>query len=174
MMPILYTARLRLQPYEAADLDDLAALYADRDVTAQTFLGYRDRSQAVALLEDYVAGLAERGWGMATIRDRDSNAYLGEVGLVPTWLGAPGLRYTLARAGWGKGIATEASIALIDDAFGRAGFDRMLAGVRADNTASVRIMEKLGFVWQSEVTDHGPPFGLFALTADDWAARPRG
>ena len=170
-MPVLETPRLVLRPYEASDLDDVAAMYGDREVTAQTFLGYRDRRQVQDLLDEYLAFLGDRGFGMVTIRDRATNRYLGETGLVGTSLGSPGLRYTLARAGWGQGFATEATIPVIADAFGRAGLGRIIAGVKAENKASLRVMEKLGFTWESEVADHGPAFGLFGVTPEAWARR---
>ena len=52
--------------------------------------------------------------------------------------------YWIARAHWGHGFATEASIALIDIAR-TLRLDRLEASHFLDNPASGRVLEKLGF-----------------------------
>ncbi|MFQ5512808.1 MAG: GNAT family N-acetyltransferase [Myxococcota bacterium] len=59
-----------------------------------------------------------------------------------------GLGYWVRRASWGKGIATEAGLRLIEHAFGDLMLHRLEAHVAPANGASVRVVEKLGF--QSE------------------------
>jgi len=44
---------------------------------------------------------------------------------------------------WGKGFATEAAQCMLDFAFRDLGAHRIIASCHADNTASVRVMEKL-------------------------------
>ena len=172
-MPVLETARLLLRPYATHDIDAMAAMFADPEVTAFTFLGRRDRQQTQAVMNEYTAFLAENGWGMLAMLDRTSEAYLGEVGLFISPMGDVALRYALARAGWNKGFATEASAAVLDDAFGRLRLGRVMAGVKPENGPSLRVMDKLGFVYESEITTHGHTFGVFGLTAEAWAARAR-
>jgi [ribosomal protein S5]-alanine N-acetyltransferase len=45
---------------------------------------------------------------------------------------------------WGQGLATEAAIASCDDAFGRAGIQRLYACIDPDNHASHGVARKLG------------------------------
>jgi ribosomal-protein-alanine N-acetyltransferase len=165
------TARLRLRPYEPGDIDGMAGMFGDREVTAFTFLGYRTREETQAVLEEYMAFVRDHGWGMLAMLDKSSGAYLGEVGLFLAPMGVVALRYALARAGWNKGFATEASVPVIDDAFGRLGLDKLVAGVKPENGPSLRVVEKLGFTWEDSVTTHGHTFGMFGLTADAWRAR---
>jgi RimJ/RimL family protein N-acetyltransferase len=171
--PILATPRLRLRPYEVSDLDDMAAMFGDADVTAYTFLGRRDRAQTAAVLDGYMAFLEERGYGMLAITDGQTGAYLGEVGTFVSPMGDLALRYALAKAGWGRGYAGEASAAVLDDHFDRLGLERLVAGVKAENKASVRVMEKLGFVYERTITESGHTFGVFGMTRAAWRARPR-
>jgi [ribosomal protein S5]-alanine N-acetyltransferase len=172
-MPVLTTERLVLRPYAASDLDDMAAMFGDPAVTAFTFLGQRDRAQTEAVLAEYMGFLAEHRWGMLAILDRNGGAYLGEAGLFVSPMGTIALRYALARAGWNRGFATEASAAVIDDAFGRLGLVRLVAGVKAENAPSVRVVEKLGFTYEETITTHGHTFGLHGLSAAGWRARSR-
>ncbi len=74
----------------------------------------------------------------------------------------------------GKGFATEASRALLEWAFGSAGFHRVIGRTEARNVASARVLEKLGmrleahFVenewvkgeWQSEL--------VYAILDREW------
>lgn len=169
--PLLETPRLLLHPYQQGDLEPMAAMFGDPEVTAHTFLGRQDRDGTARVLDEYIAFLAERGYGMYAIRDRADSAYLGEVGLFVTPMGPLALRYALVRSAWGRGYAVEASAAIIDDSFGRLGLDRLMAGVVLANGASNRVMEKLGFVPGEIMEAGGHVFRVFDLTAEAWRAR---
>ena len=56
------------------------------------------------------------------------------------------LGYWLAEPFWNKGIMTEAVSKFTDFAFERFELNRIFAEPYADNTASVRVLEKAGFV----------------------------
>ena len=168
------TERLLLRPYEPGDLAPMAEMFGDRQVTAHTLLGYRTPEQTAEVLEGYRAFLAARGYGMLAILDRQTGGYLGEVGLFVTPMGPLALRYALARQAWGRGYATEASVAVIDDAFDGLGLHRLLAGVIASNAASVKVVAKLGFAFDSVVSAAGKEFNLYTLGAEAWRERRRG
>lgn len=167
----LETERLLLRPYEPGDLDGMAAMFGDPEVTAHTLLGRRSRAETEAVLESYRAFLAARGYGMLAILDKATGTFLGEVGLFVAPMGPLALRYALARPGWGKGFATEASAAVLDDSFDGLGLHRVLAGVTPENTASLRVMDKLGFAFIDNVTASGKYFRLFELTRAVWSGR---
>jgi len=61
--------------------------------------------------------------------------------------GAARLAYYLARPYWGQGLATEASRAFVDYGFRDLDLSRIEAGVNANNVASIRVLQKLGFKW---------------------------
>ena len=171
--PQLETERLVMRPYAEADLEPMAMMFGDPDVTAYTFLGRRDRAQTAAVLADYMSFLAVSGYGMLAILDKKTDAYLGEVGLfvAPMDSNPLALRYALAKSGWGRGYAVEASAAVLDDAFGRLRLESLLAGVKFENGPSLRVMEKLGFTYTETLTEAGHTFGLFRMTAAEWTAR---
>jgi [ribosomal protein S5]-alanine N-acetyltransferase len=172
--PALETGRLVLRPYVEADLDPMAAMFGDPEVTAFTLLGSRDREQTAAVLGDYMSFLAVHGYGMLAILDKSTGAYLGEVGLFVSPMGPLALRYALAKSGWGRGYAVEASAAVIDDSFGRLGLESLIAGVKLENEPSLRVIEKLGFTYFDTVTEAGHTFALFRIAATEWAPRPSG
>ncbi len=54
--------------------------------------------------------------------------------------------YWLGRAYWGRGIATAACAAFTDYALNKRGFVRLEATIYAPNVASMRVLEKCGYV----------------------------
>ena len=74
----------------------------------------------------------------------------------------------LARAWWGCGLATEAARAALRDAFARIGLARVVAIAQPANTASIRIMQKLGMRFERMAEPRGIPVAMYALpkTAD--------
>lgn len=59
------------------------------------------------------------------------------------------LGYRLARAAWGKGLATEGSRELIRRAFDEWGYEKVSARTLVENLGSRRVMEKAGLVFES-------------------------
>ncbi len=73
----------------------------------------------------------------------------------------PALRHRQAEIGWavaesakGKGYATEIGKALLDAAFGQFRLHRVFAMCGTDNTASRRVMEKLGLREEGTLREH--------------------
>ncbi len=91
----LETSRLRLRAYSREDLDLLAALYADPEVTAFTKLGSLSRAAAEATLEGYLADRRERVFGMSAVVLKARGEFAGECGFfVLERSGELALRYT--------------------------------------------------------------------------------
>jgi RimJ/RimL family protein N-acetyltransferase len=51
--------------------------------------------------------------------------------------------WRLVRSAWGKGYATEAARAALDDVFNRVGLDEVLAYTAIDNLRAQAVMERL-------------------------------
>jgi RimJ/RimL family protein N-acetyltransferase len=85
-----------------------------------------------------------------------------------------GLGYWVGPPAWGLGYATEAAATVLDHAFA-TGVARVETKVFADNVASVRVLEKLGFARTGEGEGHCParndvvPEHHMALDRADWA-----
>ncbi len=89
--------------------------------------------------------------------------------------GDAGLGYCLERSAWGKGYATEAALALIEFAFERLGAHRVHAGCDTRNTASARVLEKVGMRSDRALgSTAGTDSHHYAILEDDWRAGRRG
>ena len=152
-MPVLLrTPRLRLRPLEPADRAALHRLWTDPDV--RRFL-WDDRVIALAEVDSVLAAsaatFAAEGFGHFALREEEAGPLLGTCGLHRYAPGAePELLYSLAREQWGRGLATEAARAVVDDAFGRLAFARVVARADVPNRESQRVMQRLGMAYAGE------------------------
>ena len=140
-VPTLCTERLVLRGFMPADLDALAALFADREVMRYIHGGVRTYYQAQANLRSYLREWDIQGYGVWAVARRDDDELLGTCGFVAH----AELGYILSRAAWGRGYATEAARACLRFGFETVGFEEIGAGALAGNMASRHVIEKLGF-----------------------------
>jgi ribosomal-protein-alanine N-acetyltransferase len=150
-MIVLESERLLFRDHEPADLDAYCAMEADPEV--RRYVGGAPRTREAA--EQKFPGRVRkpesdrlRMW--ATVY-KPEGAYIGRCGVYPH-LGASGaipgegsLAFYLARAYWGRGLATEAGRAFVDFGFNELGLSKIVTAVQVGNDASVRVLEKLGF-----------------------------
>jgi RimJ/RimL family protein N-acetyltransferase len=165
------TGRLVARRIERADQPFLAEMYRDPAVYA-TLGGPRDGERVVELL-DRMVGHWDRCWfGTWMLRDRETSAAVGWVGLHETDTGGAGgveLLYAIASARWREGLATEAGRAALDIARDSLQLDELVCFTLVDNVASRRTMEGLGFTGNEPVERVGLPHVLMRRTL----VRPR-
>lgn len=139
--PRIETARLVLRPPTTADLDDIVAEINDFAVArmlARVPFPYR-----AADAEDF------RAWSRTS--DNDVNLVVARQDRTIGCIGLNDIRstcefgYWLGRAHWRQGLASEAGRAFLDFCFAELDTDTIRAGAFADNPASLRVQEKLGF-----------------------------
>jgi RimJ/RimL family protein N-acetyltransferase len=161
---ILETARLRLRPFVAADVQAYAAIRADPEVMRHMPGGVARAatagSDAARIVPDFAAQWARVGYGPWAVEERAGGALLGHGGLrlLPDLGGETEILYLLARDAWGRGIASEIAAAARDVGFGRFGLRRLVGYAAPSNAASCRVLEKAGLAFEREV----PVFGLTA------------
>ena len=145
--PTLTTERLVLRDLTDADAADVYVFWGDPEVQKYNAEPLRDVSQAHTFIAEMLAEYATRKQVMWAITKRDGGAVLGGVDL-HDWNRThhrAEVGYSLARAWWGQGIASEAVRAVLRFGFERMQLHRIEAGTIADNWRSVRMLERLGF-----------------------------
>ena len=107
---------------------------------------------------------SEEGIGLFGIRRRRSASLIGFCGFVRlSGMKEPELAYELTEATWGKGLATEASIACLRYAFEHAGLERVIAEADTLNVASARVIEKLGMRFLGRTNPKVPEAPYYAV-----------
>jgi RimJ/RimL family protein N-acetyltransferase len=156
----LRTERLTLRAHQLTDLEDLLVFHSDPEVTRYIPWPVRDRQQTLdALVVKLTQTVAcEPGeWIVLAIEENSSHTVIGEILLKRKSDVRAELGYVLAREAQGKGYVTEAAAHLLT--FGVTTVD---ATVEEPNTASVRVLTRLGFA-PTEPTESAEP-GILSFT----------
>jgi ribosomal-protein-alanine N-acetyltransferase len=148
--------RLLFRSHVAADLDAFCAMEADAEV--RRYVGGAPRTREAAeqrFWERAMQPVEDRLAMWATVLKADGS-YIGRCGLYPNIRGEQRvageavLGFYLAHEFWGKGFATEAGRAFVGFGFDELRLERIVTAVQVENTASVRVLAKLGFVVTSQ------------------------
>jgi 8-oxo-dGTP diphosphatase len=173
--PRLVTRRLLLRPLALADAPAIHALLQDAAVSRYTARIPHPYEQGMA--ESFIAGLGPLAEFTFGIERREDGVFLGCIGFEPEQdRRVADCGYWLGRPYWGKGYATEALQALLDHAFAARGLALMKASADRANPASIRVQEKLGFVYagsgELEAPARGKPLQVEQreLSRTDWEA----
>jgi len=145
----LETPRLLLRPVADDDAEALLRLFRDPEVARYLWDGeVVSREIVEAQIRTSRHRFERGGFGHFGVSTRDEPARLcGLVGLRP--FGDPErmeIFYLLEPASWGRGLATEAAQAVLRFGLDTLRFPEIFAGADAPNTASFRVMERLGMV----------------------------
>jgi RimJ/RimL family protein N-acetyltransferase len=176
------TQRLRLRPFAISDFDALFAMQSREDVARFLYWDARSRAEVRNALEKKIASTAIRtetdALALAAVLPQTGEL----VGDFVLWLHGPEqgeIGFIVHPDHHGRGYATEAGRVLLGLAFEGLGLHRVIGCAEARNTASARVLEKLGmrreahFVenewvkgeWQSEL--------IFAMLHREWLGAGR-
>jgi [ribosomal protein S5]-alanine N-acetyltransferase len=173
-MTVVRTERLLLRRFEDADLEPWAArIYSDPKVMRYLPAGPPPRERARASYAAVTDHWDRLGYGMWAAVEAATGEFIGYCGLrhLPD-VGEVEVAYGLARDRWGRGLATEAATAAVADGFERVGLHRIVAYAVPANTASRRVIEKLGMTLEGETHLFDLDLVRYALAAGDWKPRP--
>lgn len=177
--PPLETKRLLLRPLTGDDLEFVFRHFSDPEVNRYLLDDdpVTTREQARAIIDFYLppAGKPFNRWVIARKPDGRPIGTCGYHQWQRRHRRAE-IGYDLEKASWRQGYATEALRAVLRHGFERMDLNRVEAMVHPENTASVRVLERLGFrkegllrqsVCQGNVYhDHW----LLALLKAEWAS----
>jgi RimJ/RimL family protein N-acetyltransferase len=181
----IQTERLLLRPFAETDFDALLAIQSRADVARYLYWDPRTAAEVRETLDTKVRATAIIAEGdnlsLAAVL-RDSDELIGDCSLL--WASA---EHRQAEIGFafhpdhhGHGYATEAAAALLALAFDGLRAHRVFGRLEARNTASARVLERLGMrkeahlvenehvkgEWQSEI--------VYAQLEDEWLSRRPG
>lgn len=144
-MVVLETERLRLRPFARDDVDALHVQWTEPAVLRYLWDGrVMERDDVAAIVEESIASFAARKIGFWTIEERAAASLVGFAGL-RAMAGTTDveLYYGLASTWWHRGLATEASHAVLRYGFS-TGFERIYIRTDGPNSRSVEVMKRLG------------------------------
>ena len=161
----LRTRRLLLRQWREEDAEPFASLSAD-PLAMRFLLRPADRSALDAAVVMIRGHWTTHGFGNWVVELPGEAQFVGIVGLnhvrwTLPFTPAVEAAWRLSPAFWGKGYASEAARAAIEDGFFRLGLTEIIAYTVPANRASWQVMERLGMTRDpSEDFDHpAPPKG---------------
>lgn len=174
----LFTPRLLIRPYEDCDFDDLYAFYSRPDVATYLYWEPGDAEMVRAVLSKKTtqAEWHEQAPLVLAVEVKDEAKVIGEVVLV--WRSQ---EHQEGEVGFifhpeyqGRGYAAEATRAILELGFNTFELHRIIGRCDARNTASARLMERLGMRQEAHFIDDEWVKGewtselVYALLCREW------
>ena len=178
----LETERLRLRPFEPADLQALHEIHSDEGVVRWLYNEARTLAETRDLLSRKVEGVAlsrEGDWLSAAAVLCETGELVGDLAL--NWASE---EHRQGEVGFlvhprhqGRGYATEAARPLLAFAFETMELHRVVGRLEARNAASARVLEKLGMRLEGQLVENEWVKGewqserVYAILEREWRDR---
>lgn len=152
--PRLILRRWRFEdhhPYATLCCDPLVMQYIG-DGSSRTY------AQSVQAIERFEEEWQEKGHGLFAVEERATGNFIGFTGLsspnfMPELSPAVEIGWRFSRSHWGKGYASEAAQAALSFGLEDLKVSDVVSICQTDNSASIRIMKKLGLVFDRQSID---------------------
>jgi [ribosomal protein S5]-alanine N-acetyltransferase len=156
----LHTNRLILRPLGIDDVSNLFALDSNPEV--MRFLGnhpIESIEQVYIYLENIMQQYTQNGIGRWAVIEKESDLFVGWAGL--KFNAAPingqnfiyDMGYRLKPEFWGKGYATECTVAWIEYAKDYLNLKELYSITHVENVASQNVLQKCGFIKKNNFSD---------------------
>lgn len=156
-MQVAETARLILREITPADAEDFYRIYTDAET--MKFQGALPENYSVEVERYYLGKHIEmyyeaRGFGLWAMVLKENNRLIGRCGLIVQEIESGReieVTYLIERQFWNQGYASEAALAALKLGFEKFNFQRIVAFIHPQNTASARVAEKIGMRFERKV-----------------------
>jgi RimJ/RimL family protein N-acetyltransferase len=144
----LTTDRLALRFFDEGDAAALYAIFSDPAVTRYwSSPAWADMEQAHDSIKEAMVAYADGSGLRLGIVLHATGELIGYINLYAIYHANRrcDIGYALAQAHWGKGYLAEAMQAMLEHAFGPMDLNRIEADIDPRNTASEKLLERMGF-----------------------------
>lgn len=157
IVPVLETQRLRLRGHRIEDYGASAAMWADERVVRYISGKPSTAAQSWSRILQYIGHWHALSFGYWVVEDRETGAFLGEVGLAnfkrqitPSIGDIPEIGWVLVPDAHGRGLATEAVSEVLKWADHHFEQGKTVCIFDPQHIASIRVAEKNGYVWMAD------------------------
>lgn len=157
---ILETERCILRETTEADVDAFYRIYAEPSVTAFMENLFPDREEELCYMADYREKVyALYGFGIWSIILKETGEIIGRAGLdMRRGFAEPELGFVIGVPWQRQGLAEEVCRAVLRYGEEELGFTKVQALTEQENTASLALLKKLGFVFDGEYQEMGKEY----------------
>ncbi len=169
---MIETARLRLRPFTAGDLDEYhVQIYSDPDVMRYMPGGKpRPKEGTKAVLDFSIRHGEQHGFTLWALVRQSDEQFLGHCGLIylPNTPDVE-VAYAIGKTFWGQGYTSEAARACLGYGFEIARLEQIVALAEPDNSASQGVMQKIGMFHQGTTSKYyNTELVLYQMARDDF------
>lgn len=164
---VCQTPRLILRTFNVGDVEPLLGFRGDPEVMRFSIMGPETRED---IQTKYLPGCLRRysrdGLGQWAVVRKSDGICVGECGICAQEVDGKRefeISYRLRRDCWGNGLATEAAGACRDHGFKQAGLRRLISIIESENTASIRVAEKMGMTLEKSASFHAIPVLIYSV-----------
>ncbi|MES2811328.1 MAG: GNAT family N-acetyltransferase [Bacteroidota bacterium] len=171
----LETERLTLR--EILFSDEEALFELDSNPNVQKYVGNKpvqEREEIKKLIQNLRQQYIDNGIARWAIIDKKTNEFIGWSGIklikdsMNNHVNFYELGYRLIEKHWGKGIATETTIALVNYAFKNLQTENLYAICDIENKGSKNVLEKTGLTLVETFNHEGIEHNWFKITKEEW------
>lgn len=176
MNPVIETDRIFLRPFSIADIEPFAKICSNPNV-----MRYIGDGQPVGLdiiaekIPEWIALYKKQKYGLMALVLKETDALIGFCGLIHQTVDGVEyieLGYRLDEIYWGKGIATEAAVALRDYAFKVLKIPMLISIINHQNAASKRVAQKVGMRLMKKTHFKNVLADIFCLKKEEVSLTP--
>jgi ribosomal-protein-alanine N-acetyltransferase len=153
------------------DVDEIHRIWTDAGVRKYLWDDELiSREETASVIEKSMEYFQAKDFGLWAVSPREQESIIGFCGYwffhEPPQLE---LLYGIITDQWGKGFAPEAATAMLRLGFEELGFYEVIASTDAPNTASVRVMEKLGMSFLKRQNSEGLDTIYYSMKREDFS-----
>lgn len=157
VFPELITNRLRLRKIQLSDVSSLLKYANNKNISDQIFnipFPYKEED-AIYRLNFVLQGFKNKERYVFAITLKNSKELIGEIGLhLDKANNSAQFGYWIAEPFWGKGIATEATSAILKFGFEKLYLNKIYATHYPENKASGKVMLNNKMIKEAELKEH--------------------
>lgn len=157
-MMAITTPRVTLRPVHLSDFKATYQLLSDPEVMRFSLNGPYSKQKTTDFINHCIQQTENNLPSLLAVIDNKSGLLIGYCGFYMQKINGieeVELGYRLAKQYWGKGLATEAAIAMKKHAFQKMGLTRLISIIEKDNLSSIRVAEKVGLKLEKEMLYNG-------------------
>lgn len=163
LVPEIVTDRTLIRAPQVSDLEESEAMWSAFESSG--YFGSRaayTKSETWHRLLRYLGHWQTMRFGYWIVQDKNSGEYLGEVGFAenyrdikPSIVSIPEIGWAFAPHARGRGLATEAVVAIVQWADKNIKCEKTTAIVDISNAASISVARKAGYIFKLKTTMGG-------------------
>ncbi|MFJ8260851.1 GNAT family N-acetyltransferase [Rummeliibacillus sp. NPDC094406] len=167
-MMILKTKNLYLREYQNEDLPSLHVIFSDAE-TMKYYPAPFSIEKTRKWIETNQNRYIQDGYGLWSVCLKDTNEVIGDCGITKQQVDGKfeaEIGYHINKKYWGKGYATEAATSCKEFGFNQLGLNKLICIIDPQNKQSIRVAEKIGFLFEKEAFVFNKLHNIYSITKD--------